>query len=183
MYPAAPAQLAELQRDQLGALNAFGSTLFNATEKLATLNLDAARTLFQSAAETTQSLLRSKDAQELLAIAGASVQPAAERLVSYSRNAYGIASGAGAELSKLIETQVSVGNRKVTELIETAVKNAPGGSEAAVSFLKSALSASNTAYDTVSNVVRQAAELTESNLAAAATVATDVVKAKARKAS
>ncbi len=183
MYPAAPAQLAELQRDQLGALNAFGSTLFNVTEKLATLNLDAARTLFQSAAETTQSLLRSKDAQELLAIAGASVQPAAERLVSYSRNAYGIASGAGAELSKLIETQVSVGNRKVTELIETAVKNAPGGSEAAVSFLKSALSASNTAYDTVSNVVRQAAELTESNLAAAATVATDVVKAKARKAS
>jgi phasin family protein len=177
-----PTQIAELQTSQLEALNAFGSALFNATEKLANLNIAATRALLQDAAETTRNLLGSKNAQEALAIARGLMQPAAERLVGYSRNAYDIARGTNAELSKILEAQVTESNRKVAELFESAFKSAPPGSEAALSFLQSALSASNTAYDTVSNVVKQAAELTESNFAAATEVATDVVKAKARKA-
>ena len=65
-------QIAELQASQLDALNAFGSALFNAAEKLATLNIAATRALLQDAAETTQNLLGSKNAQEALAIARAS---------------------------------------------------------------------------------------------------------------
>jgi phasin family protein len=177
-----PTQIAELQTSQLEALNTFGSALLNATEKLATLNIAATRALLQDAAETTQHLLGSKNAQEALAIASGLMQPAAERLVGYSRNAYDIARGTSAELSRILEAHVTERNRKFAEFFESALKNAPPGSETTISFLQSALSASNTAYDTVSNVVKQAAELTESNLAAAAEVATDAVTAKARKA-
>ncbi len=177
-----PAQFAELQKGHVDALTAVGTVLFTATEKLAALNIAATRSMLQDATSTAQTLLSSKDVQEALTLAGGLVQPAAEKLVGYSRNAYGIASGTGAELSKIVEAQVAEGNRKVAELIDLAAKSAPAGSETAVSMIKSAFSASNTAFDTVSKAAKQATEMAESNLAAAAAVANDVVKGKARKA-
>jgi phasin family protein len=187
MY-ATPAQLVELQKGQLDALNSLGHTVFNAAEKLVNLNLAAAKALMQDAADTTQTLLGAKDVQELVALSSTLGQPTIEKAVSYSRNIYGIASGASAEISKIVEAQLADGNRKVSELIDFATKNAPAGSEPALSMIKSAVAASNTAFDTVSKAAKQAADLAESNFAAAAsatvnaaTAANDAVKAKAKK--
>ncbi len=187
MY-ATPAQLVELQKGQLDAINSLGHTVFNAAEKLVALNLAAAKALMQDAADTTQTLLGAKDVQELVALSSTLSQPTIEKAVSYSRNMYGIASGASAEISKIVEAQLADGNRKVSELIEFATKNAPAGSEPALSMFKSAVAASNTAFDTVNKAAKQAADWAESNFAAAAsatvnaaTAANDAVKAKAKK--
>jgi phasin family protein len=187
MY-ATPAQFVELQKGQLDALNSFGHTVFNATEKLVNLNLAAAKALMQDAADTTQTLMGAKEVQELIALSTAVGQPTVEKAVSYSRNVYGIASGASAEISKIVEAQLADGNRKVSELIEFATKNAPAGSEPAVSMFKSAFAASNTAFDTVAKAAKQASDWAESNFAAAASAtvnaasaANDAVKSKVKK--
>jgi len=187
MY-ATPAQLVELQKGQLDAFNSLGHTVFNATEKFINLNLAAAKALMQDAADTTHQLFGARDVQELLALTSTLGQPTVEKAVSYSRNVYGIASGASAEISKIVEAQISDGNRKVSELIDFASKNAPAGSEPALSMFKSAVAASNTAFDTVSKAAKQAADWAESNFAAAAsatvnaaTAANDAVKAKTKK--
>jgi phasin family protein len=187
MY-ATPAQLVELQKGQLDAFNSLGHTVFSAAEKFVNLNLAAAKALMQDAADTTQTLLSAKDVQELVALTSTLSQPTIEKAVSYSRNAYGIASGATAEISKIVEAQIADGNRKVSELIDFATKNAPAGSEPALSMFKSAVAASNTAFDTVSKAAKQAADWAESNFAAAAsatvnaaTAANDAVKAKTKK--
>jgi phasin family protein len=172
MY-ATPAQFVELQKGQLDAMNSLGHTVFNAAEKLVNLNLAAAKALMQDAADTSQTLLGAKDVQELVALSSALGQPTVEKAVSYSRNVYGIASGASAEITKIVEAQLADGNRKVSELIEFATKNAPAGSEPAVSMFKSAFAASNTAFDTVT----AAASATVN----AATAANDAVKAKVKK--
>jgi phasin family protein len=189
MY-ATPAQIVELQKGQLDALNTLGHTVFNAAEKLVNLNLAAAKALMQDASDTTQTLLGAKDVQELVALTTSLGQPTIEKAVSYTRNVYGIASGASAEITKIFETQLADGNRKVSELIDFAAKNAPAGSEPAVSMFKSAFAASNTAFDTVTKAAKQAADWAESNFAAAAsatvnaaTAANDAVKAKVKKAS
>ena len=176
-----PIQFAELQTSHLNALSAFGSALCDASEKLATLHFAATRALLQEAAEASQNLLASKDAQTALAIAGGLVQPATERLMTYTRNAYGIASGTNAELSKIVETQVSEGGRKIVELVEIALKSAPAGSEAAVSFLKDAYTASNSAYESVSNAAKQALGLVETNFDTATQTVTAAAKSKARR--
>ncbi len=182
------ADIMELQKAQLDAWSALGQTLFGATEKLVNLNLAASRAAFQDAAETSQSLLGARDAQELMALATSAAQPTLEKVVGYSRNAYGIASGTSAELSKIFDAQINEANRKVAELIDFAAKNAPTGSEPAVSMMKTAVAAANTAFDTATKAARQASDWAESNFAAAAsatinaaTAANDVVKAKARK--
>ena len=188
MY-ATPAQVAELQKGQVDALYAVSHAMFAATEKFVDLNLAAAKALMDESAEKTQALLGAKDVQELMALSGGFAQPAIEKLVSYSRNAYSIASGAGAELSKILEAQVADSNKKVSELVEFATKNAPAGSEPAVSMLKTAFAAANTAYDTFAKATKQAVDVAESNFTAAtqaslkaAAAANDAVKAKGRKA-
>jgi phasin family protein len=173
--------LLEMQKTQIDAIQAFGSTVFQATEKLAQLNLATSRTLMQDSAGAAQSLLGAKDPQELAAIGGSLAQPGAEKLAAYSRSAYGIASSAGAELTKIFEAQIAEGNRKLNELIEAAAKGAPAGSEHAIGMLKNSLNVANTAFDAVTRAARQAGETAESNIATAVAVATDAVKAKAKK--
>jgi phasin family protein len=182
-----PAQVAEFQKSQLDALFALSHTMFEATEKLVDLNLAATKALLEESAERTQVMLGVKDAQELLAVGSGLAQPALEKVVSYNRNVYGIASGASADFSKIFETQISQSNKKVAEMIEFASKSTPTGAEPAVSMFKSAMAAANPAYDTFNKATKQAVDMAESNFnaATAATVkaANDVVKpVKARKA-
>ena len=178
-----PAQFTEIQKSQFDALYALSHTMFDAAEKLVDLNLAATKAVLEESADTTQSLLGIKDAQEFVAFAGGSVQPNMEKALSYSRNVYGITSGASAQVSKIVETQIAENNKKLVQLIEFAAKNAPAGSEPAVSAIKSAVAAANTAYDTFTKAAKHAVELAESNVAAAtsatikaATAANDAVK-------
>ncbi|SPE26545.1 Phasin family protein [Burkholderiales bacterium] len=180
MYPNQN-QILELQKTHVDAINAFGSAVFQAAEKLAQLNIATSRNLMQDGAGAAQSLLSAKDPQELASIAGTLAQPGAEKMVSYSRSAYNIASAANAELSKIFEAQLAEGNRKLAELVDLAAKSAPAGSEHAISLLKNSISAANTAFDAVTKAARQASETAESNIAAAVAVASDAVKPKSKK--
>jgi phasin family protein len=181
-----PAQVAELQKSQLDALFALSHTMFEATERLVDLNLAATKAVLEESAEKAQTILGVKDVQELLAVGSSLAQPTLEKVVSYNRNVYGIASGAGADVSKIFETQIAQNNKQVAEMIEFASKNTPTGAEPVASMFKSALAAANTAYDTFSKATKQAVDMAESNLNAAtsATVkaANEAVKPKARKA-
>jgi phasin family protein len=187
---ATPAQFAELNKAQMDALYALSHTMFDATEKLVDLNLAATKALMEESAERAQALFGVKDVQELVALTGSLAQPSVEKAVAYSRNLYGIASGAGAEFSKIYETQIAESNKRLADLIEFAAKNAPAGSEPAVSMFKSAVATANTAYDTFAKAAKQAVDMVESNVAAAtsatmkaAAAANDVVKvSKSKKA-
>jgi phasin family protein len=181
MYPNQN-QFMEMQKTQVDALHAFAGSIIQATEKLAHLNMEASRAFLQESAGTVRTLLAAKDPQELAALATSLAQPGAEKFSSYAREAYNIASAAGTEIAKVVETQIAEGNRKLAEMIDTAAKSAPAGSEHAISLIKNSLSAANTAYDAVSKATRQATETAESNIAAAVAVATDAAKGKVKKA-
>jgi phasin family protein len=181
-------EVLEMQKSEIDSWHSAGQTVFNAAEKLLNLNLAAAKAAFQDATESGQALLGARDVQELIALAGSAGQPTLEKAVSYSRHAYSIASSTNAELGKLFEARLNEGNRMLAEFIDVAAKNAPSGSEPAVSLFKSAIAAANTAFDTASKATRQAADWAEANFASAtsatlsAAAAANDAKAKARKA-
>lgn len=185
---ATPAQFTEIQKSQMDAAIALSQTWFDTAERFMELNLAAAKATLEESVERTQALLSARDVQELLAISGGMTQPTLEKAVSYSRNAYSIANGASTEVSRIVEAQIAENNKKVTQLIDFAAKNSPQGSEPAVSMLKSAVAAANTAYDTFARATRQAVEVAESNVSAAtsasiraATAANDSAKASAKR--
>jgi phasin family protein len=164
---ATPAQFAEIQKGHLDTVYALSHAVFGATERFADLNLAAAKAILEESSETAQSYLGVKDAKQLVTLNASFAQPTLEKFVSYSRNFYSIASSASAEIAKIVEVRIAEGNRKIAEMVDFAAKNAPAGSESAVSLIKNAVAASNTAYDTFSKAAKQAVTVAESNLAAA----------------
>jgi phasin family protein len=146
----------------------FGLThkAFESVEKLVELNLQVAKTSLAEAAETTQAALSVKDAQELMALQASLLQPAAEKAASYSRHVYDIVAGASAELTKSAEATVADGQKKVLAMVDTAVKNAPAGTENAVALVKSAVAAANNAFESVQKATKQATEVAEANFQA-----------------
>ena len=146
----------------------FGLTAkaFEGVEKLVELNVTASKAALTEAAGTAQAVLSVKDAQELLALQAGLFQPLAEKTAAYSRHLYDIASGTGSEFTKAFEAQTAAAQKQFASLVDSAAQNAPAGSEQAVAMMKGAMTAANTAFESVQKAVKQATDMAETNLAA-----------------
>jgi phasin family protein len=160
----------------------FGLTnkAFEGVEKLVELNLQVAKTALAEAADTTAAAMSVKDAQELLALQAAMLQPTAEKAASYSRHLYDIASSTGADVAKAAEAQMADTQRKFASMVDTAAKNAPAGTENAVALVKTAVAAANNAFESVHKATKQAVEVAEANFQAATTQAVKATQTASR---
>jgi len=165
---AIPQQVIARQKAAVNSLVAAQTAVFGGLEKLVDLNMKVVKASLDEAAARTQQSVEIKDAQEAVALASSLVQPGAEKVLAYSKNVFDIVSGVQAELAKLTESQVAEGRQQLSDSVEQFVRNAPAGSEGAVSLLKSSLATANNAYDSLSKAAKQAAEVAETNLNAAA---------------
>lgn len=164
---ALPDQFAALQRQSLESAQAIALASFAGFERLTQLNVQAAKASLEEGVQKGVSLLETKDVKALADSISDSAQPANDKFTAYARHVYEIASETGAEISKVVEKQLSEGNRQVTAAIEAIAKNAPAGSEGVVTLVKSAVTAANSAWDQVNKASRQVVELTEANVASA----------------
>ena len=156
----------------------FGLTTkaFEGVEKLVELNVTASRAALEEVASHTKSVLSVKDAQELLALQAGMLQPLAEKTAAYSRHLYDIATGAGSEFTKAFEGQAAEAQSKFMGAVDSAAKNAPAGSEAAVAVMKGAVTAANNAFESVQKAVKQASDAAEANFNAVASTAVNAAK-------
>ncbi|MEH6436124.1 TIGR01841 family phasin [Massilia sp. DD77] len=152
---------------QFALLSSLTSKTFESMEKLADLNINAARATLEESSAVARQLLGAKDPQEFFALTASQAQPAAEKALSYSRQLASIATGTGAEFSKAAESQIVEANRKVISLVDEVSKNAPAGSESFVAAVKTAISNANAGYEQISKTTKQAVEAVEANLNAA----------------
>jgi phasin family protein len=159
-------QVLAAQKANVETLFGLTNKAFEGVEKLVELNLQVARAALEEAADNTRAALSAKDAQELLALQASLLQPSAEKAASYSRHLYEIAAATNAEVTKVAEEQFAEAQKKFAAAVDTAVKNAPAGSENAVALVKSAVAAANNAYESVSKAAKQAASVAEANFQA-----------------
>lgn len=162
-----PEQIVEVQKANLEKLLGLSQKSFIHIEKAVELNLNAVKTSLEDGVEAVKALSSAKDAQDFVAVSSSVAQPLSEKAVAYSKDVYALFSGIVSEAAKLVEEQVNDSNKKFVELFEAATKNAPAGSEGAVALVKSAITAANTAYDSVSKATKQAVEMAEANVEAA----------------
>ena len=100
-----PEQVMAAQKANVETLFGLTHKAFEGVEKLVELNLQAAKLVMTEAADTTRAALGVKDAQELMALQQALMQPAAEKAVAYSRNVYEIATTTNEEFVRVAETR------------------------------------------------------------------------------
>ena len=161
------------------------ATSFDAMEKQIDLNLKALRASLADMAEASNQLLGVKDFQEFYAAAQHNSQPIAAKATSYARKAYAINAETASEFARLAEQQVAEANKSVASMINEMNKSAPAGTEGVVALVKSAFSASNTAYEAMNKATKQVVDMVEANVEAVAKAGESVVngaaKAPARK--
>ncbi len=172
-----PEQFAQAQKTAIDMFQAITLKSLESFEKIAELNVQALRTTVEEGGEQFKSLLTAKDVKSLSDWSLANAQPAADKVGSYAKHVYDIASECGTEIAKLFEKQFAEGNKQLTASIDALAKSAPAGTEGIVTLVKSAVTAANTAYEQVNKATKQAVEVAEANLAAAAKTARPAKKA------
>ena len=173
-----PDQFVSLQRQSLESAQAIAMASFGGFERLAQLNVQAAKASVEETVQKGLLFLETKDVKALADSVSDSAQPSGDKFAAYARHVYEIASETGAEISKVVEKQFSEGNRQFTASIEAMAKNSPVGAEGVVTLVKSAVTAANATWDQVSKASRQVVEMTEANVANASTAARTVGKRK-----
>lgn len=161
-----PDQLITAHKANVETLLGLTGKAFEGVEKLVDLNLQVTKAALGEAAATTQAALSVKDAQAFVALQTASLQPVADKAAAYGRKVYDIAAATGAEVAKVVEATTADAQKKFIAVVDTAVKNAPAGTENAVSFVKSAVTAANDAYENLQKVAKQASSAAEANITA-----------------
>lgn len=178
---AIPQQVLARQTASLNALIAAQSAVFGGFEKLVDLNMKVVKATLDEVVQKSQQAATLKDPQELAAFGNGLALPGAEKALAYGKHVYDIVAGVQTELVQLAEAQIAEGQQQVNEVVEQLSKNAPAGSESAVAMLKSSLATANSAYESLTKAAKQAAEVAESNLNAAANAtfkaATDAAEA------
>lgn len=145
-------------------------TAISGTEKLAALNLATSRSTLREQLGSTQSWLEARDLPHSLSrqqLLLQSLQPNLEQALGYWRSLYAIATETQESWTKLAESQQSEINKSIATLLDQLSQGAPAGSEVAVSAVRSALSAANSAFENVNKAARQVAEITEASVNAA----------------
>lgn len=157
-------------------LQTVANTALTGLANLTLLNLNTTRAALEDNAANAKALLAVKDVQGLVALQKSLAQPAIEKAIAYSRSVYEIISQSSNGLTQVVEAQASEVNKKVNAAIDNALKNAPAGSEVAVTAVKSAIAAANSAYSNLSSAAKQATEMAEANVAAANAATVKLVK-------
>ena len=102
-----PEQLANANRDRVEALATIANAAFSGTERLAALNVGAARSLLDDNALGIRALFAAKDVQGLVSLQHMLARPGSEPIADYSSSVFEIAIQTRAALSRVVEAQVS----------------------------------------------------------------------------
>jgi phasin family protein len=172
-------QLSTANKTNVEALATIANTAFASAERLAALNLNTARNLLEETVDQAKAFMNAKDPRELVALQTAFAQPALEKAIAYSRSIYEIASETREALGKIFEGQAAVVSTNMSGALDQIAKKAPAGSDVAIAAVKSAIAASNSAYEQMTKVAKQVTDIAEANVAAATNA---TIKAATKKA-
>ena len=162
-------QITSSHKANLEAFYGLTHSAFAGFEKMVELNLTASKAALSETMGHAQAAMGVKDMQELMALQAGIFQPMAEKSVSYSRHLYDIATSTGAQFGKAMEEKSVEAQKTFSNLIDSAAKNAPAGSETAVA-------ASQNAMESMQKAVKQATDMAEANFNAVTASAVTAAK-------
>ena len=171
-----PEEMEEMNKSGVEAGLRFANIYMASAEQLLRLQLDAAKAALDENAKNAKALLNVKDPQQVMALRTKLAESSMEKAMDFSRNVYEVTSRAQQEIAQLLESRVAEFKKSVAGSVDKAAKGAPAGADVALSALKSTFAASSTALDNMTRAARQLAELAQSNVRAAANIASDAVK-------
>ena len=171
-----PEQFAAANKAAVDSLLSVANTALASAERIATLNLETARSVLEDSVSNAKALMGAKDPQEALSIQASLAQPSVDKVVAYSKSVYEISTETQEQLAKMVEAQFGDFQKSVADMLEKAAKSAPAGSDVAVAAVQSAIAAATSAFDNMRKTAKQVTDMAQSNMAAATSATTKAVK-------
>lgn len=174
-----------VQKSNLDMLAKLNDKMLDTVEKLAQLQLKALRSATGESLKTFQKALNVRDSQSFTEFQNtlAQMPMQSNAWMEVNREVYDVISKTQAEVSKLAEGQLKKSSQEFQGLMESVVKNAPGGAEPMIAAWKTAVEAANNIYENAQKAVKQASSLMENGVSAAASAAAQATGAAASKGS
>ncbi len=170
-------QLAEINKAGYDNAVKLASLSLEKAERLTKLNIQAAKVALEQGVLSANAVAGIKDVQELVAVRAKLTEAGVQNALGYSRGVYQIASEAQADFSALAEQAWATYTKGMAAWVEKAAKNAPAGSDVAVTALKSTVAATTAAFDQFSKATKQVVSFADASMRAASANATNVAKA------
>ncbi|MPW18966.1 phasin family protein [Paraburkholderia sp. CNPSo 3157] len=170
-------QVATAQQANLDFFFGLAGSMLEGEEKLVRLNLDTAKTTLADWYQRVQDGLAKKDSQEVTGLQDTLALHSAEKVLTYERQVAEIASSTQTQLAEVANARYQKVSRQAQSFVENLAQNAPVGSEAAIAFLKQAITLANTTQESVQKATKQAVEVAHSNLETATKAASEVTEA------
>ncbi|MGB4064525.1 MAG: phasin family protein [Azonexus sp.] len=171
-----PEQFAAANKAAVDSLLSVANTALASAERIASLNLETARSVLEDSVSNAKALMGAKDPQEAMSIQASLAQPSVEKAVAYSKSVYEISTETQEQLAKMVEAQFGDFQKNVASMLEKAAKSAPAGSDVAVAAVQSAIAAANSAFDNMRKTAKQVTEMAQTNMAAATSATAKAVK-------
>lgn len=176
-----PEQLIAFNKANVEAAIRFAGVALEGAERLIGLQMKTAKSALADSLQSARAMTSVRDLDQFAALKDTVVQPTFEKATAYAKEVYDVASATQADLSKLVEEQVSEFNRQMISALDQIVKTAPAGSEVGIAAMKSTLAAVNSGFDNLTKVAKQLGEATQSNIEVVANQTIEAAK-KAKKA-
>lgn len=107
---------------QFSFMNDLSKKMFEGVQRLGQLNVQVAQTMMEETINNAHEMAQSTSPTELLSIAAAQVQPAAEKVRAYQQHVRNISAGVQVELSKTAEQHVPETTRSAAAVAEEVVR-------------------------------------------------------------
>jgi phasin family protein len=147
-----------LLESQANTVNTLASQLLQSVERIASLNIAAAKASAEEISANLGKLLSAKDPQEFFGLSAAQLQPNLEKASSYGRHLSEIYSESHLAFAKALETQVSEASRAAAAVVDQLTKNAPAGAEDGLALMKSMMGNGNAFYEQITKMVKQSSD-------------------------
>ena len=166
-------QMSVAQKASTEVLMTLMRTSFEGMQRLAELNMAAARETFSSNVATVTKLAASKDVGDLARANQELARP--ERMMEYWRNVYDLVSAMQKDVSAVMQANYTQLTRSAASAIEQKKSSAVDGSDVIASVMKNMLEQTNKAFDNLTTVASQMTNLANANIQAATTATAKTV--------
>jgi phasin family protein len=166
-------QMSVAQKASAEVLMTLMRTSFEGMQRLAELNMAAARETFSSNVATVTKLAASKDVGDMARANQELARP--ERMMEYWRNVYDLVSAMQKDVTAVMQANYTQLTRSAASAIEQKKSSAVDGSDVIASVMKNMLEQTNKAFDNLTAVTSQMTNLANANIQAATTATAKTV--------
>jgi phasin family protein len=166
-------QMSVAQKASAEVLMTLMRTSFEGMQRLAELNMAAARETFSSNVATVTKLAASKDVGDMARANQELARP--ERMLEYWRSVYDLVSAMQKDVSAVMQANYTQLTRTAASAIEQKKSSAVDGGDVIAGVMKNMLEQTNKAFDNMTAVANQMTSMANANIQAATTATAKTV--------